>query len=289
MANMSYSQWKSKMQQAINKYNNDVRKYNSDVKRAVDKHNQNVRNYNNQVRSNRQKLVSALNTLKNRSTSSIITVSYSTELHSSVQLLNNSYNALESNYNSQNAYNDKRLLIDLPEQETSNSVMLYNSLMGNDEDDGQVESDLQRTIIEEQLYQTSKDLGSRWRGALFSLNPNNPDAARHFCTSVREILVKVIDIKAPDTEVIQNYKNCLLNEDGKPSRRSKIGYLLSRKNISFTSLENFVENDIEDILKLFRVLNDATHGHAGKFEIPQLLKLKKRVEDSIMFMTSIAS
>ena len=289
MSKMSIDQWKRNMQQVINKYNNDVRKYNSEVKRNIDKYNQEVRNYNNQVKSNRQKLISALNILKSRSTSSIITVNYRTELHSSVQLLSNSYNVLESNYNSQNVYQDKRLLIDLPEQETTNSVMLYNSLMGNDEDDGQNQSDLQRTVIEEQLYRTSQDLGSRWRGAIFSLNPNNPDAARHFCTSVREILIKILDIKAPDSEVINNYKSCVMNDDGKPSRRSKIGYLLSRRNISFTALENFVENDIEDILKVFRVLNEATHGRAGKFEISHLLKLKKRVEDSIIFMTSIAS
>jgi hypothetical protein len=287
MSKMSFDQWKRNMQQAINKYNNDVKKYNSDVKRSIDKYNQEVRNYNNQVRSNRQKLTSALNTLKSRSTSSIIKVNYRTELHSSVQLLSNSYNVLESNYNSQNVYQNKRLLIDLPEKETTNSVMLYNSLMGNDEDDGQNESDLQRTVIEEQLYQTSPDLDKRWRGAIFSLNPNNPDAARHFCTSVREILIKVIDTKAPDNEVFNNFPNCQLISDGKPTRRSKINYLLSRKNLSLSTFESFVDNDVSDVIKILDVLNEGTHGEAGRFEIQQLLKLKKRVEESIMFLTTI--
>jgi hypothetical protein len=286
---MSYNEWKNKMQQAINKHNNDVRRYNSDVKRAVDKYNQEVRNYNYQVRSNRQKLISALNQLQSRTTTSIISINYHTTLKSSVQSLNSSYSALEQSYHSQNNNYDRNLLINLPEQETTNSAMLYNSLVGNDEDDGQRESDLQRTVIEEQLYHTSQDLGSRWRGALFSLNPSNPDAARHFCTSVREILIKILDIKAPDNEVIQNYTACTLNEERKPSRRSKIGYLLNRRNIIFPSLDNFIDNDVDDILNLFRTLNDATHGHAGKFEIQQLLKLKKRVEDSIVFLINIAA
>lgn len=283
---MSLSQWKSKMQQEINKYNNAVRKYNNDRKRAIDKYNQQVRTYNNQARANRQKLISLVNNLQSKKTS-IITLNYQTELRTSVKLLNNSYENLETSINNSRIIYDRRLLLDLSEQETTNSASLYNSLVGNDEDDGQREDDLQKTIIEQQLYQTSQDLDSRWRGALFSLNPNNPDAARHFCTSVREILVKMLDIKAPDNDVLQIYPNCSLNEFGKPSRKSKITYLLSRRNLSLTSLENFIENDIDDILKLFRVLNEGTHGHAGKFEIAQLLKLKKRVEDSIMYLTSI--
>ncbi len=283
---MSLSQWKSKMQQEINKYNNAVRKYNNDRKRAIDKYNQQVRTYNNQARANRQKLISLVNNLQSKKTS-IITLNYQTELRTSVKLLNNSYENLETSINNSRIIYDRRLLLDLSEQETINSASLYNSLVGNDEDDGQREDDLQKTIIEQQLYQTSQDLDSRWRGALFSLNPNNPDAARHFCTSVREILVKILDIKAPDNDVLQIYPNCSLNEFGKPSRKSKITYLLSRRNLSLTSLENFIENDIDDILKLFRVLNEGTHGHAGKFEIAQLLKLKKRVEDSIMYLTSI--
>lgn len=286
MAKMSLSQWKSKMQQEINKYNNAVRKYNNDRKRAIDKYNQQVRTYNNQARANRQKLISLVNNLQSKKTS-IITLNYQTELRTSVKLLNNSYENLETSINNSRIIYERRLLLDLSEQETTNSASLYNSLVGNDEDDGQREDDLQKTIIEQQLYQTSQDLDSRWRGALFSLNPNNPDAAEHFCTSVREILVKILDIKAPDNDVLQIYPNCSLNEFGKPSRKSKITYLLSRRNLSLTSLENFIENDIDDILKLFRVLNEGTHGHAGKFEIAQLLKLKKRVEDSIMYLTSI--
>lgn len=38
----------------------------------------------------------------------------------------------------------------------------------------------------------------RWKGALFSLSPTNPDAAQHFCTSAREVLTSMLDIAAPD-------------------------------------------------------------------------------------------
>jgi Predicted pPIWI-associating nuclease len=49
----------------------------------------------------------------------------------------------------------------------------------------------------------------------------------------------------------------------------------------------FVDADIEDLLTLFRTLNDGTHGSAGTFTVQQLLKLKKRAEDSILFITAL--
>ena len=49
----------------------------------------------------------------------------------------------------------------------------------------------------------------------------------------------------------------------------------------------FVDADVEDLLTLFRTLNDGTHGNAGTFTVQQLLKLKKRAEDSILFMTAL--
>jgi hypothetical protein len=37
---------------------------------------------------------------------------------------------------------------------------------------------------------------------LFVLSPNNPDAARHFCTIAREVLTSLLDIAAPDSSVL---------------------------------------------------------------------------------------
>jgi hypothetical protein len=62
---------------------------------------------------------------------------------------------------------------------------------------------------------------------------------------------------------------------------------LSQKTIKSEQLENFVESDVNDLLSLYHTLNDGTHGSAGKFTIQQLLKLKKRTEDSINFITDL--
>jgi len=114
------------------------------------------------------------------------------------------------------AETNPKLFEDYPTQETNNSVQLYNSLNNFDEGDYIDPQELQQSYIVKKLNEISTDLGDRWQGALFSLNPHNPDASRHFCTSVREIFTQVIDIKAPDYSVTSYFPNCELYQ-GKPN------------------------------------------------------------------------
>jgi Predicted pPIWI-associating nuclease len=124
----------------------------------------------------------------------------------------------------------------------------------------------------------------RWQGALFALNPANPDAARHFCTSSREILAYVLDIEAPDDAVLARYPNCQRTDKGRPTRRTKIQFCLERKTLAAPELVDFADADLENVSKLFGVFNDATHGSAGTFDLGQLASLKMRVEDAIRFL-----
>ena len=55
------------------------------------------------------------------------------------------------------------------------------------------------------------------------------------------------------------------------------------------SLEQFVEDDIENIVQLFNVFNKGTHGAAGTFDLPQLGAVRKRVENGIMFLIEISA
>jgi len=291
---INISQLKSELNRIQNKQKAAIRKFENDVNREINKFNQGVRQYNqkvrlhnNQVKTNRQKLINAINTF-NRTQRATTAVRYSVEYRQSVHILNSSYEQLESRITQRQDSYDRRLLLDLPEQENTNSLMLYNSLTGNDEDDGQTEQDLSRTAIEDMLHQANPEYRNRWMGAIFALNPGNPDAARHFCSSSREICAGMLDIYAPDHEVL-SFDSRDLTQDGRPTRRSKIRFLLHRKSISDSAFQNFVVEDTNNVLQLFHELNSGTHGPAGTFGIPQLLKLKKRVEDSIVFIASIAS
>lgn len=71
------------------------------------------------------------------------------------------------------------------------------------------------------------------------------------------------------------------------SRRSRIRYCLTRKGMEGDELEAFVEEDISNVVALFREFNSGTHGGAGRFTITQLTTIKRRVEDAIRFLHRI--
>ena len=45
-----------------------------------------------------------------------------------------------------------------------------------------------------------------------------------------------------------------------------------------------MNEDVEDILGLFRVFNDGTHGAAGRFDLDELVAVKERAESGIRFL-----
>jgi hypothetical protein len=164
-----------------------------------------------------------------------------------------------------------------------------NALLGDTTDIDESLNDLQNTAITNELSLISEDLNSRWMGAVFSLNPRNPDAARHFCTSAREVITRILEIKAPDAEVITALPECQKTDQGKPTRRAKVRFLLHQKGMYDDTLEEFVEQDIENIVELFRVFNAGTHGSAGTFNLLTLSSIKRRVEDGVVFLSQLVN
>ncbi len=275
-------QAQQKQRQAINKYNQDVRRYNQGVKNTVNKYNQAVHAHNARVRAYRQRIKNELARLSHQSTTTWHVV-YQT----SVETLHESYTRLDNYADSQQLDPRYNRVLDLSERETANSLEVTNRILG-DENAGDTPADeLENAELFDGLRKISPDLDDRWKGAVYALNPRNPDAARHFCTSAREIVTQILEMKAPDADVFALLPTCDRTERGNPTRRSKIRYFLYRQGMAENTLEEFVENDMENIVQLFHVLNDGTHGSAGTFDLPQLNAIKKRVEDGIMFLTEI--
>lgn len=288
---ISTSQFRSKLRQiqqkrrqAINKYNQAVRKHNQQVKRAIDNYNREVRAYNTRVRAHRQRIQSELNRLKSQSRTTRYTI-----FRTSVQTLHQSYVRLESRAENQHLSDIQNYIYDLSEKENANSLEVMNSMLEDSSGTEETLNEIQDIKIADELTQISPDLDARWRGAVFSLNPQNPDAARHFCTSAREIIIRILDLKAPNEKVLELYPMCDKTQEGKPTRRSKIKHILHQKEISDGALEEFVDEDVNNIIELFRVFNDATHGGAGTFGLRQLLSIKTRVEDGILFLTELVN
>jgi len=204
--------------------------------------------------------------------------------------LNEAFERLERDTASEESDTRQRLLVGLPEQENANNLALTNVLLNDEiEDDVEEFGSLDSTAITDELQKISTDLHQRWQGALFALNPQNPDAPRHFCTSVREIFTQIIHINAPDDDVFSLVPDCQKTQEGKPTRRDRIRFLLQQSRTESGSFEDFIEKDMENLMELFNVFNEGTHGPAGKLNRSQLLSLKTRVEDAIIFLTSFAT
>ena len=265
-------QAQNKQRQAINKYNQAVRNFN----RAATAHNA-------RVRANRERLRRELSKLAR----SISQPRYAS-LRVSVEAVQRSYEVLETRAEN-NLYDDRYSpLLDLSEREAANSVSVLNALQGDApetaEDEEALSSETDRVVSA-----ISPDIRDRWRGALFSLDPRNPDAARHFCTSAREILTVILDTHAKDDDVTTTLTDCDFTPDGTPTRRTRIRYLLARNGASDDALADFVDSDIRDVVELFHVFNDGTHGAPGRFSHAQLLSIRARMEGAVAFLWKIIS
>ena len=90
-----------------------------------------------------------------------------------------------------------------------------------------------------------------------------------------------------DSKVFEYDPNCEKTERGNATRRAKIGFMLRNSGLD-SSVADFAEADITNILELFHVLSNATHGPAGKYKYEKLVQVKKRVEQGINFLCEIS-
>ena len=179
MGKFNMSQFKSQM----NKIQRESRRAQQQLKNSVNNYNRAVRQYNTNVRNYKNKIQRELNRLN---------ANYSIESHYyiSTRLVHETYTKVIDLYG--NGAVDERLFNAI-ENENANNLELSNVVLNNEEVENP-DVNIDESNISLKLIKISEDLDSRWKGALFSLNPSNPEAARHFCTSTREIL-KVLNIK----------------------------------------------------------------------------------------------
>ena len=263
-------QAQSKHRQAVNKFNQEVRTYNSKA-----------RAHNARVRANRERLKRELQKLS-RTASKPQYVTFRT----SVETVQRSYTILENRADAE-VYDERYdRFFDLSEREAANSVSVMNVLEG-EAPENETDDDPPASEIDHILDAISQDVQDRWHGALYSLSPKNPDAARHFCTSARELLTEILERFARDEEVKAAFSDCELTQQGKPTRRAKIRFFLHKQGVADDAMTDFVEKDMENVVQLFRVFNDGTHGSSGRFEHSQLLAIRARVEGAVSFLWGI--
>lgn len=284
----SSAQLKSQMRQAQRKAERQIRheqhkaeqKMKTELKHAVRRFendvNREIRKYNAENRRNQQIIVRELEKLNKQST---VLNTYTFSLNE----MQKYYSTVENIYNERDVTSEQEYMLDLLAQELANGLITANSI-GNETSP---DLDTEDAKIGLKLAQVSSDLNSRWEGAVYALNPDNPDAARHFCTSTREIFAEFLEIKAPDEAVFEYNPGCERTKRGNATRREKIKYMMRNLNMD-ESVVSFADADIKNILELNQLLSGGTHGPAGKFTFEQLLRVKKRVEQGINFLCEIS-
>lgn len=278
-------QIQAKQRQAVSRYNEGVRKYNRalrDLKSAVSRYNQEVRAYTSRQHLHQQRLRSELARLEGQRSTA-----YSS-FRTSVMHLTTTYRQLEEAGARRALTSADNFFLDLAEREAANSVGVVNALLSEVPSAAEA-SDLQDTVITDEIAVVSEELDERWRGALFSLNPRNPEAARHFCSSSREIFGQILELSAPDESVFAADPSCPRTERGNATRRSKIKYLLRQKAVELSGAAAFADDDISNVMELFDILNSGTHGPVGHFGLGALVAIKRRVEDGLVFLSRLAA
>lgn len=279
MAKFSASHFKSQIRQAQRKAERQLKNELNQVSRKIERDiNREIRNYNSKMQHNRQIVLRELKKLQTHSTMTIRS-SYTISLDA----MQKHYVTIGNVYQNESLTPQQEYILNLIEQEQANGLITANVVENNDfpaENTDDIE-------IGAKLQHVSDDLNNRWKGAVFAINPQNPDAARHFCTSAREIFTEFIELKAPDDAVFQYNPNCQKTNQGNATRREKIKYMMRNSNMD-ESVISFAESDITNILELFHVLSDGTHGPAGRYSYQNLLQVKKRVEQGIYFLCEIS-
>jgi Predicted pPIWI-associating nuclease len=276
--NRANKQYVADVNSAIRKHNASVRKQRQEQRLAVAQYNRWVTSHNSRVRSNRASLASRATALQSRQTTKYISVKTTT-----VDLLHRFDRLAEA----PQATEEYLQLVRLAEVESANSASVAETLLDESPPDAPMEEEPSGILT--YLGDLSTDLLDRWKGAIFALNPVNTEASRHFCTSAREIFTEILEKWATDAEVLDADPQCHLTPNGKPTRRSKIKYLLGLKGADTPEMIGFVDADIENVIQLFNEFNEATHGVAGKFGFSRLQAMRRRVEGGIMFLATIAA
>ena len=277
-------------QRAVDNYNRAARQHNSAVTKFVNDYNREIRNYNakarahnQRVESQRRRLNQELRRLQSRPATTTFTV-----VRRSTTTFVDAYSRAEAHLSGQAGPTQE--FLDLTSDEAANSVYLLNALDGDgDPDDDMTAEELRAPSLGEELARFGTDLVNRWVGALYALSPHNPDAARHFCTSAREVVISILDTSAPDATVLTAVPNCEMHDKKAPTRRAKVTYLLRRKGIVSDKLADAVAEDVNNVLDLFSDFNRGTHGHAGSFTLTELTAIRTRVESAVLFLTKLAA
>lgn len=141
--------------------------------------------------------------------------------------------------------------------------------------------------LERFLPEINPELVMLWKGATQVLKSDNPDKARHFSISIRELLTQVLHNLAPDKQVGAWTVNPQHFHNNRPTRKARLLYIC--RDINTKPLSSFVQTDIESVLKFINLFQQGTHSVSNPFNSRQLIALKARAESTIKYLIEIST
>ena len=140
-------------------------------------------------------------------------------------------------------------------------------------------------LLEALLLDLDPDLLIPLAGARGALRSTNPDRARHFSSSLRELFTQVLHRLAPDKAVQGWTSNPEHYDKGRPTRRARLLYICS--TINYGDFSDVVEADVSATLKYLGLFQGGTHKVRSDFSEDQLHALFVRMAGLLQFLLKI--
>jgi hypothetical protein len=124
-----------------------------------------------------------------------------------------------------------------------------------------------------------------WSGASVALASDNPDRARHFLSSLRELFTSVMHRLAPDDEIARWTSAEDHYHQGKPKREARLQYIC--RGVNDRRFHDFLKADIDSMTHLYNLLN-RVHAMPVHYSDDQLTVIRVRVEGALLFLLTTA-
>jgi len=215
-----------------------------------------------------------------------------TQIKDSFITLTGSYSKMMKSFDSSKFYREfDSSIINLTPVEFFSTANLVESI-SIDEESTIDEEILKSEIIYENEITLSKylpkfdeGLYNMWKGAVETLNSKNPDKARQFITSIRELFTHLFQKLASDKDIREWTEDPTLFHEGRPKRMTRLLYIL--RNINDNLFADFIKKDIETILSLIDLFQKGTHSLSSGFTEHQLIAIKSKSESTLKYLLEI--
>lgn len=215
-----------------------------------------------------------------------------TQIRDSFITLTGSYSKMMKSFDSSKFYREfDSSTFNLTPVEFFSTANLVESI-SIDEESTMDEEILKSEIIYENEITLSKYLPKfdeglyiMWKGAVETLNSKNPDKARQFITSIRELFTHLFQKLASDKDIKEWTEDPTLFYQGRPKRMTRLLYIL--RNINDKLFADFIKKDIETTISLIDLFQKGTHSISCGFSEYQLIAIKSKSESTLKYLLEI--